>query len=198
MKIAMVGKGRMGSSLGAIAEKAGHQVIYATRDPSMPVLPAVQQGEVIFFALPYSSSVALAATPEIQQAASGKVLIDLCNAMTPDRSGLLLGQTSSAAEEIARRMPGARVVKAFNTIFAAVLLSRLTGAPSQAMIPFAGDDEAARKVVWDLVTAFGLVPVDCGPLKNARYIEPLGALNIELGLVQKRGTKIAFSFITVP
>lgn len=102
-----------------------------------------------------------------------------------------VGHESSAAEEIATLLPGASVVKAFNTIFAQHYGTglKIAGKPLQTFI--AADDAAAKATVLKLAADLGLEPLDAGPLRNARYLEPLGFLNIQFGYVLGRGTAIA-------
>jgi 8-hydroxy-5-deazaflavin:NADPH oxidoreductase len=91
---------------------------------------------------------------------------------------------------VAKSARGAKVVKAFNTIFAQVLGDRPAGAAG-VQVFYAGDDDAAKRTVSSLIESMGFEPVDAGPLSNARYLEPVGMLNIYLGYVAKMGTDIA-------
>lgn len=122
---------------------------------------------------------------------SGKILIDVSNPVTEDFSGLQVGHKTSAAEEIASRLSGARVVKAFNTVFAQHYGTglKVNGESIQTFV--AADDEAARETVKALAAEIGFEPVDAGPLTNARYLEPIGFLNIQFGYVFGHGTGIA-------
>ena len=108
-----------------------------------------------------------------------------------------VGHESSAAEEIATLLPGASVVKAFNTIFAQHYAGDLTidGKPLQTFV--AADDETARERVKVLAKDIGLAPVDAGPLKNARYLEPIGFMNIQFGYVLGHGTDIAPNWLAL-
>lgn len=117
-------------------------------------------------------------------------VIEISNPLKPDMSGLAIGHTTSAAEEIAGGTPGAKVVKAFNTVFAHVLGGQDTAA-EQVQVFYAGEDDAAKASVRSLIESMGFEPIDAGPLSNARYLEPLGMLNIYLGYVAKMGTDIA-------
>jgi predicted dinucleotide-binding enzyme len=107
-------------------------------------------------------------------------------------SGLSVGFTTSAAEEIQKAVPTAKVVKAFNTVFAQVLAERPAGAGAATVqVFYAGDDDGAKRTVRSLIESMGFDPVDAGPLRNARLLEPLGMLNIYFGYVAKLGTDIA-------
>jgi len=122
-----------------------------------------------------------------------RVLVDVSNPETPDGRGLLLGHSKSGAEEIAAAAKDARVVKALNHIYAEVLAGDVSfdgGTPSAF---YCGDDAEARGLVAQVIARCGLDPVDAGPLVNARYMEPLAMLTVQLVRVQNWGpTGIAF------
>jgi predicted dinucleotide-binding enzyme len=122
---------------------------------------------------------------------TGKVVIDITNPLTADYMGLTVGHSTSAAEEIARAVPGAHVVKAFNTLFAQVLSQGAKLGDQALTVFYAGDDEAAKASVKALAESLGYATVDAGALKNARYLEPLAGLNIYFGYGAGRGTAIA-------
>jgi uncharacterized membrane protein YphA (DoxX/SURF4 family) len=131
---------------------------------------------VIVVATPFDQAVAAlkAAGP-----VDGKVVIDISNPMTADYSGLSIGHDTSAAEEIAKAIPKANVVKAFNTLFAQVLAQGASfGNGTKAPAYVAADSERAKATATALIESIGFQPVDAGPLKNARYLEPLAGLNI--------------------
>jgi predicted dinucleotide-binding enzyme len=126
-------------------------------------------------------------------AADGKILIDVTNVLN-DKLELAFGFTTSGAEEIQKLIPKAHVIKAFNTMFAKnqssghVLDKQLT-----AFV--AGDNQKAKKTVMQLANDIGFDSVDCGPLKAARYLEPMGVLIISLAFVQKMGVDIGYSLV---
>ena len=123
---------------------------------------------------------------------SGKVVIDITNPLTADYMGLTLGYSTSAAEEIARAVPEAEVVKAFNTVFAQVLSEGADFGNSQTVPVFvASDSERAKQTAKSLAESMGFMTVDAGGLRNARYLEPLAGLNIYLGYGAGLGTSIA-------
>ncbi|SDJ37679.1 NADPH-dependent F420 reductase [Aliiruegeria lutimaris] len=185
MKIAIIGNGNIGFGLAGVLAQAGHDVIAHGRDADIGA--AVRGAELVILATPYGAAADLAAKADF----AGKVVVDVSNPITEDFSGLQVGHDSSAAEEIAKLLPGASVVKAFNTIFAQHYATGLTvaGKPLQTFV--AADDEIAREKVKRLAAEIGLSVVDAGPLKNARYLEPLGFLNIQFGYVLCQGTEIA-------
>ena len=196
MKIAVIGKGKMGSSLAELARKAGHTVTVGSRDPKQPVLAAIKGVDMVVLAVPYAEALALADNKEIAKNLAGKILVDITNPLAPDYMSLTVGHTTSAAEEIAKRLSGVKVVKAFNTIFADVLKTRLDGGKGSATVLVAGNDEAAKKAVTVLATSFGFESVDAGNLLVARYLEPLAQLQIQLAYGKGKGTKIGFSLVT--
>jgi predicted dinucleotide-binding enzyme len=207
LNIGIIGSGKMGSGLGRLWAEKGHQIVFSfSRHPnkieelakSVPNAKAgtpadAASAEVILL------SVGWAAVAEALAAAgpmNGKIVIDCTNPIKPDLSGLEVGLNTSAGEEIARRLPGARVVKAFNTVFAEVYHSetRLSGTRVPSMF-YCGDDEDAKAVVSKLIREIGFMPVDAGPLKSSRYLEPLAMLMIQLGHIQGMGTNIALNLM---
>jgi predicted dinucleotide-binding enzyme len=110
--------------------------------------------------------------------------------------GLTIGHSTSAAEEIAKAVPGAEVVKAFNTLFAQVLDGGADFGGGQKLSVFvASDSERAKQSAVALAESMGFQVVDAGGLKNARYLEPLAGLNIYLGYGAGLGTVIAPAWI---
>jgi len=130
---------------------------------------AATWAEVVILAVPFH-----AVHDSVQaigpNALNGKVVVDATNAI--GASGLAVGHTTSGAEDLQRLVPGARVVKAFNTAFAETLSTGRAGGEAIAL-PVAGSDARAKETVMRLAADVGFDPVDAGPLKNARYLEPL-------------------------
>ena len=162
--------------------------------------PANRQGgaaagdDVVIVATGYADAVAaLRSAGDLE----GKVVVDITNPLTADYMGLTLGHSTSAAEEIQRAVPGARVVKAFNTVFAQVLADGATLSGATVPVYFAGEDPDAKSTVQALIESMGFAAVDAGGLKNARYLEPLAGLNIYLGYGAGRGTSIAPAWIGI-
>ena len=208
MHIGIIGCGNMGGGLGRIWAMKGHTVMFsyahsreklAAIASSVPHASAGTPAEaaacsnVILLAVRWSD------VPDaIRQAGTlnGRIVIDCTNPLKPDMSGLAIGYTTSAAEEIVRMAPGARVVKAFNTAFAQVYKegNRLFGSRRATMF-HCGDDAEAKVIVAKLINDVGFEPVDCGPLTAARYLEPLAMLMITLGYSLGMGTNIAMDLI---
>jgi predicted dinucleotide-binding enzyme len=137
-----------------------------------------------------------AAVPETLAAAgplSGKLLIDCTNPTSPDFLDLLVGHTSSGAEEIAARVGTATVIKAFNHLNARLLHA----APSRdrPSVFLCGGDPAARALVARLAHDAGGAPVDAGPLRNARLLEPMAALVLQLAYVLGLGSEVALRVV---
>jgi 8-hydroxy-5-deazaflavin:NADPH oxidoreductase len=208
MNITLIGTGNMGSALALQLTRAGHAVRITARDlTKAQALAAAHPGAVAVApaeALAGSDVVIVAtgyadALPALRSLGSlaGKVVIDITNPLTADFMGLTLGHGTSAAEEIAKALPEAEVVKAFNTLFAQVLADGPRFADGQiAPVFFAGDSERAKQTAKALIESLGFTPVDAGPLKNARYLEPLAALNIYFGYGAGLGTAIAPTWIS--
>jgi predicted dinucleotide-binding enzyme len=110
---------------------------------------------------------------------AGKVVVDITNPVDPDTYAPLTIEEGSVAAQIAAKVPGTRVVKAFNTTFAGTLVEgAVAGQPLDVFL--AGDDEAAKDTVKQLATDGGLRPIDVGPLALAHHVEALGYLNMAI------------------
>lgn len=203
MKVTVLGAGNMGAAFVQQLTRAGHPVTVTARNldkaqalaaanPGATALPAAQAAagaDVVVLATGYSDAVAaLHGLGDLR----GKVVIDITNPLTPDYMGLTLGHSTSAAEEIAKAVPGAEVVKAFNTLFAQVLAAGADfGNGQTASVFVASDSERAKQTATALAQSLGFATVDAGGLRNARYLEPLAGLNIYLGYGAGLGTTIA-------
>ena len=126
-------------------------------------------------------------------ALAGKVVVDVTNALDATMN-LAVGFTTSGAEELQKKLPKARVVKAFHTVFAQHMDSGRVG-DLQLSTFVAGDDARAKKTVLELASGIGFDAVDAGPLKNARLIEPFASFNIQLGYALGMGTQIGFKLL---
>ncbi len=202
MKVTVIGAGNMGSAFVKQLHGAGHSVQVTARTAAkaqalaaqFPGVQAVSAAEaanadVLLLATGYADAVAAlqAIAPR-----EGQVVIDVTNPLTADYMGLTLGHSTSAAEEIASALPRIRLVKGFNTLFAQVIAEGADfGQGKKANVFLAADDSEAKAVVKQIAESMGFVTVDTGPLKNARYLEPLAGLNIYLGYGAGLGTAIA-------
>lgn len=209
MKLAVIGSGKIGKSIGVWSAQLGYEVIFASREMKHAeeaaaiagkkssfgnVRDAVDKADIVLLAVPYGAVNDI--LHDLGSKLKGKVLIDATNALTPDYSGLALGFSTSAAEEIQKMAPGAKIVKAFNTVFAEVYATQNPVIRGTRIAVFiAADDNDAKGMVSDLITKMGFDAIDAGPLKAARTLEPLALLNISLGYSQGHGTSIGFALL---
>jgi predicted dinucleotide-binding enzyme len=190
LKIGIIGKGNVGSAI-AKGLSGKHEIKFGHRDPKEPVADAARWSEVLIFAVPHDAVADVAKT--VGSAADGKVVIDVTNVLTPNME-LAVGFTTSGAEELQKKLPKARVVKAFNTVFAQNQSKGKIGNERLTLF-VAGDDAEAKQTVMRLGRDIGFDPVDCGGLKAARYLEPIGVLMISLGFALGMGTSIGFKLV---
>jgi predicted dinucleotide-binding enzyme len=203
MKITVIGTGNMGSAFAKQLSSAGHIVRITGRDiekakalaaqfenvSAYPAAQALGDSEVVVVATDYANAVA--ALQSLGDLA-GKVVVDITNPLSADYMSLTIGHVTSACEEIAKAVPQAHVVKAFNTLFAQVLADGPKFSDNQRGSVFvAGDSERAKQTAISLAQSLGWNTVDAGGLINARYLEPLAGLNIYLGYGAGLGTSIA-------
>lgn len=206
MNVSLIGTGNMGSALAKQITKAGHKLVVSGRNADKAAALAQATGanykasnaaddaDIVIIATAYGDAVsALGAAGNLH----GKVVIDISNPLTADYMGLTIGHSTSAAEEIQKAFPQATVIKAFNTVFAQVLSEGPQLSGVTVPVYFAGDDSAAKEKVKALIQSTGFAPIDAGGLKNARYLEPLGGLNIYFGYGAGRGTQIAPAWLNL-
>jgi predicted dinucleotide-binding enzyme len=197
MNIGIIGTGEVGSALGRLWAGSGHAIMFGSRDPQSPRVRALlamigggaqagsareaaQFGAVVVLATPFhATEAAITAAGDL----TGKIVLDATNPLNADASGLTIGVTTSAGEEVARWAPGARVVKGFNTLGARLYADPVFDGQAASMFLCSNDAEAKR-VVAGLAAELDFDVVDAGPLVNARWLEPLGMLWIKLSLAQ--------------
>lgn len=209
MDIAIIGAGNVGQALASSFTRAGHSVVVTARDPGHAASVAAATGAItassnaaaaaaagiVVLATPFSSAEAIAT--EIRDAVEGKVVIDVSNRMSFGPNGPEMDTSTSNAEELARFLPGARIVKAFNTLFASNQSDPITlGVQLDGYV--AGDDAAARATVLELVASLGLNPVDAGPLSRARQLESLAFLNITLNIANSGSWQSGWKLVGAP
>ena len=212
MNIGIIGAGNVGTGIGKRLAAKGHRVVvsFARSQDKLDAAAraigggarsgspaeAARFGEAVIVATPWG--VTLGAVQGVAGELVGKVVWDTTNPLKLDMSGLEIGTTTSAGEEIARAAPGTRVVKAVPP-FAEVLHSSSTeiggGHPG---VFVCGDDPEARKLVLGLVADIGADGVDAGPLMLARYTEPLGMLLVQLAYAQGFGARIGAFLLREP
>jgi len=177
--VSIIGTGNMGQAISGIVTKGGNTVeLLGHSDSGKPVT-----GEIVVLAVPYPALADVLAAHGDQLA--GKVVVDITNPLDFQTfDSLTVPADSSAAAEIAASLPQSRVIKAFNTNFAATLASGTAGqVPTTVLI--AGDDTQAKALLGEVITAGGLRAIDAGALRRARELEALGFLQITLAAQQK-------------
>lgn len=189
-KIGIIGKGNVGDALLRGSERAGYEA-RAVGHYLQRVQETATWGEVIILAVPFA---AIDETlSEMGESVNGKTLVDVTNVLTPDYQ-LALGCTTSGAEELQKKVPSAKVIKAFNTVFSEHMYRGRVGDEPITLFA-AGDDGEAKATVLQLGREIGFDAVDAGPLQNARWLETLGYFHIQLGYALKMGTDVEFKLI---
>jgi len=196
MKIAIIGAGSVGAALGKQWIKSGHQVVYGARDPESPKLQAAlesapgarsasiaaaaESAEVVALAVPWvATQAAVAACRDL----SGKTVLDCTNPLV-SLEGLAVGHSTSGGEEVARWARGAHVVKVFNTVGANWMEDPDFNGQAAAML-YCGDDAVSKQTAHQLAADCGFDPVDAGPLRQARLLEPVAMLWISMAFAGK-------------
>lgn len=207
MKVTVIGAGNMGSAFVKQLTAAGHQVAVTAREaakaealaasyPNAKAVPredAALGADLVVLATGYAEAVeALRAVGNL-----GDVpVIDITNPLAADYMSLTLGHNTSAAEEIAKAVPGVQLVKGFNTVFAQVLAEGGNfGDGRKVSVFLASDSSQAKQTARTVAESMGFEIVDAGGLKNARYLEPLAGLNVYFGYGAGLGTSIAPTWV---
>src|SRR3989441_6935218 len=209
LRIGILGSGLMGGKLGTLFARAGHDVVfsYARSEQKLKKLArdakgkaragtpreAAQEADALLLAVHWSR-----VDDVLKQAGdlSGKVIVKCSLPMNADDTGLVIAHTSSGAEDLAKKLPKARVVSAFGTVPSEVLFGvfearRKTGRPS---LVYCGDDAGSKKTAAQLIRDVGFDPVDAGPLRVARYTEPFTLLIAQLAYEGDDGPELAYRF----
>lgn len=208
MKVGIIGAGSVGRALGRALAKSGHEVLFGLRDPEKSdarfmsvvaegqarigtVAEAAAFGDALVLAVPWT-----AAREAIEAAGdlTGKCLLDATNPLLPGLAGLDHPEGASGGEQVAAWARQARVVKIFNTTGYENMTDPRYGEAS-AMMPYAGDDRAAKAAARQLAADIGFEPVDAGPLAAAHELEALALLWVRLAVMQGLGRDIAFALL---
>ncbi len=213
MRIGILGSGLIGGELGKLFARAGHEVIFSySRDGAKLVSLAQEAGGTARAGTPREAAegadalllaVHWSRIPDVLEQAgdlSGKTLISCCLPRDVDNTRLLIGHTSSGAEELARMLPTARVVSAFHTIPNQVLagvFARRHESPRPSLV-YCGDDAWSKELVAGLIRYIGFDPVDAGPLPIARYTEPFALLMVELAYGETAEPDLGYRFEHFP
>jgi predicted dinucleotide-binding enzyme len=189
-KIGIIGKGNVGSALRRGLERKEYPV-KSVGHYLREVKDTAVWGEVVILAVPFAAIDDV--VRGIKDIVNGKTVVDVTNVVTPDFQ-LALGCTTSGAEELQKKLPGAKVIKAFNTVFAAQMpFGKVKDEPVTLFT--AGNDADAKATVLQMGREIGFDAVDAGPLQNARWLETLGYFHIQLGYVLKMGTEVEFKLL---
>ncbi len=213
MRVGVLGSGQMGSKLGAIWARAGHEVTfsYARSRKKLERLAreaggdaragtpreAADGADAILLAVHWSRL-----DDVLGQAGdlAGKVLLTCSLPMDADNEELVVAHTSSGAEELARRAHGALVVAAFNTVPSEAFLGVFAAreAEPRPSLLFCGDDRGAKKVAAGLIRDVGYEPVDAGALRMSRYLEPFAMVVAHIAYEGKGGPEVVYRFERLP
>ncbi|HEX2022478.1 MAG TPA: NAD(P)-binding domain-containing protein [Candidatus Thermoplasmatota archaeon] len=190
-KVGIIGDGNVGSALREGLTRAGYEARACGKEPEK-VREVARWGEALVLAVPFQERES--AIRAMGGAHRGKPLVDVTNAITSDHAFAVEPTRESGAEQLQRMAEGAKVVKAFNTVFAPHMSTgRVNG--ERLTLFVAGDDQEAKDVVRDMGRDIGFDAIDSGPLRNARWMETLGYFNIQLGYTQKLGPNIGFRLV---
>jgi predicted dinucleotide-binding enzyme len=209
MRVGILGSGLMGAKLGTILARAGHEVVfsYARSAQKLKRLAreakgkaeagtpreAAQDADALLLAVHWSRiDDVLNQTGDL----SGKVIVTCSLPMNEDDTELIIAQGSSGAEALAKKLPKARIVSAFNTVPSEVLFDvferrRKAARPS---LVYCGDDSGSKKIAAELIGDTGFDALDAGPLRIARYTEPFALLVAQLAYEGKGGPRLAYRF----
>ncbi|TDL41871.1 NADPH-dependent F420 reductase [Kocuria rosea] len=188
-RISIIGTGNMGQAISTALTRGGHAVeLLGQAEADQPVT-----GEIVVLAVPYPALAEIAAARAGQLA--GKVVVDITNPVNFETfDSLTVAADSSATAELAAALPGARVLKAFNTTFAATLASGTVGENATTVL-IAGDDAEAKSALAEAVTSSGLRAIDAGALSRARELESMGFLQITLAAAEKISWTAGFAVV---
>lgn len=209
MRIGILGSGLMGGKLGTIFARAGHEVVfsYARNQGKLAKLAreakgnarvgtpadAAKNADVLLLAVHWSRI-----DDVLKQSGdlSGKVVLTCSLPMNANDTKLVIGNTSSGAEALAKKIPRAHVVSAFNTVPSEVLFGVFESnhKSKRPSLIYCGDDRKAKGIGAKLIQDVGFDPIDAGPLKIARYTEPFGLLVAELAYQGADGPQLAYRF----
>ena len=209
MRIGILGSGLMGGKLGTLFARAGHEVTFSyARDPRKLARLARAAGPRAHAGTPREAArdadaVLLAVhwlrmSDVLQRAGNleGKVIVSCSMPMNASDTDLVVAHTSSGAEELARKLPRARIVAAFNTVPGEVLFDvyEARRRANRASLVYCGDDVGAKRVAARLIRDVGFDPLDAGPLRLARHVEPFTMLIAQLAYECKGGPRLAYRF----
>ncbi|WP_104163489.1 NADPH-dependent F420 reductase [Cryobacterium sp. N22] len=206
--ISIIGAGNMGTAIATIAATGGASVQLLAQDADKTAAAAALAGasvvsgvvgdaltgEIVVLALPYPAVAGVLAQYAGQL--DGKILVDITNPLDfATFDSLVVPADGSAAQVIAETVPGARVLKAFNTTFAATLATGGVNGVAPTTVLVAGDDASAKEALIALLIAGGVLALDAGALKRARELEALGFLQLTLAAGSSIGWTGGFALV---
>ncbi len=188
--VTIFGDGNMGSAIAGVLTTGGATVNYITTADNGA---GTVTGDIVILAVPYPALDSIVSTYGDQLA--GKTVVEISNPLNVETfDSLTVAADSSAAAELAAALPSAKVLKAFNTNFAATLASKTVG-PNPTTVLIAGDDADAKAELAAVVTAGGLQAIDAGSLRRAAELESLGFLQITLAASEQVGWTGGFGVV---
>ena len=209
MRIGVLGSGLMGSQLGTIFARAGHEVVFSySRDQRKLQRLAKTAGGGARAGTPAEAASGADALllavhwrrvdDVLARAGSltGKTVLTCSLPMSGDDSRLVIGRTRSGAEALAAKLPKARVVSAFGSVPSEVLISVFArrGRGARPDLAYCGDNAAGKRTAARLIRDAGFTPLDLGPLSMARYLEPFTLLVARVAYDTPRGPRVAYRF----
>ncbi|HEY5979371.1 MAG TPA: NADPH-dependent F420 reductase [Microlunatus sp.] len=188
--VTIFGQGNMGTAIAGVLGRGGATVTHIGSDDTT----ATVTGDIVVLAVPHPAVDAIVAAYGDQL--TGKTIVDITNPLDFSTfDSLVVPADSSKAAEIAAQLPGATVLKAFNTNFATTLAGGTVGDAQSTTVLVAGDDDAAKQVLIDLVVAGGLRAIDAGSLKRARELEAIGFLQLTAAVREQIGWTGGFAVV---
>ena len=209
MRIGILGSGLMGGKLGTIFARAGHDVVFSYSHSKAKLeklardacgraragtpAEAAKDADALLLAVHWSR------VDDVLKKAgnlSGKVIVSCSLPMNANDTGLVIANKSSGSEKLAKKIPKAHIVSAFNTVPSEVLFSvfERKGSGARPSVVYCGDNAKAKKVAAQLISDVGFEPIDAGPLRIARYSEPFTLLVGQLAYEGSRGPALAYRF----
>lgn len=185
--ITIFGNGNMGQAIGGVFARGGASIQYVGSDDKAARL----EGDIVVLAVPYPALAQIA--DDYADQLAGKTVVDITNPLDFSTfDALVVPSDSSAAAELQAQIPSAHVVKAFNTNFAATLVTGTVGSHATTVL-IAGDDAVAKQSLASAIEAGGLHAVDAGALSRARELEALGFVQLTLAVSEKVGWNAGFA-----
>lgn len=187
--ITIFGNGNMGQAIGGVLARGGASIQYVGSAEKSAQL----DGDIVVLAVPHPSLAQIAA--DYSEQLVGKIVVDITNPLDFSTfDSLVVPADGSAAADLRAALPQSHVLKAFNTTFAATLVTGTVGAEKTTVL-VAGDDSAAKQSLVSAVEAGGLAAIDAGALSRARELEALGFLQLTLAVSEKVGWNAGFAVV---